>query len=187
MALTALLLQFLIGFGLVDRFGVINKLGQKISLAILLGFFVSSVSIFALELLHVKLTIVSILSALALTALIINYNLQHLINRLLHAFTEDKDTLEVYELAFFLTAGYLLFFSVWRSFYIPVTPYDSIVGIDLVAKQAVKEGHIVSSIFSRPDFRPFLSTQPYYAPFTMLMQIIYRSAGCPSASFGSVY
>ncbi|MEO6281750.1 MAG: hypothetical protein ABIN80_19175 [Dyadobacter sp.] len=181
---TIFLLQFLIGFGLVDRFGVINKLGQKISLSILLGFFVSSVAVFALELLHIKLTTFSILSVLALAALIINFNLPHLLNRLLGAFTENRDTVQVYELVFFLAAGYLLFYSVWRSYSIPVTPYDSIVGIDLVAKQAIKEGHIVSSIFYRPEFRPYLSTQPYYAPFTMLMQVIYRFAGLP---FGQLW
>lgn len=179
-----LLLQFTIGFGVIDRFEFVDRLPQKIALSILLGFFISTLSVFALELLHIKLTVSSILLAFALTAVAINFNIPRLARRLRFSFISCTYEIRVYELVFLLAIGYLLFFSVWRSYAIPVTPYDAIVGIDLVAKQAVKEGHIVSSVFSRPDLKHSLSTQPYYAPFTMLMQVIYRSAGLP---FGQLW
>ncbi|MCF0071560.1 hypothetical protein LZD49_13870 [Dyadobacter sp. CY261] len=178
------LLQFLIGFGLIDKFEVISRFPQKISLSIILGFFISTIPVFALELVHITLTVFSIYLAIAVTALAVNLNLSCLFKRLRQVFTEYHYTINVYETIFLGAICYLLFFSVWRSYAIPVTPYDSIVGIDLVAKQAIKEGHIVSSFFFRSDFRAFISTQPYYAPFTMLMQVIYRSIGLP---FGQLW
>ncbi|NIW78736.1 MAG: hypothetical protein GWN16_04415, partial [Calditrichae bacterium] len=65
---------------------------------------------------------------------------------------------------------------------LPVTPYDAIHGIDLVAKYAVQEGHIDSRMFD--DLKEHLSTQPYYAPFTALSQMIYRFSGHP---FGKLW
>ena len=185
MLLTAIfLLQFLVGFGVIDRFEIITRLPQKIALSVILGFFISTISIFVLELSHISLALPHIMMAIGATALGINFNLPRLFRSLRQLFKANQFNVKIYELIFLFGISYLLFFSVWRTYAIPVTPYDSIVGIDLVARQAVKEGHIVSSIFYRPDFRPFLSTQPYYAPFTMLMQVIYRSAGLP---FGQMW
>jgi hypothetical protein len=178
------LLQFLIGFGVIDRFEIISRLPQKIALSVILGFFISTVSIFVLELFHISLTVPGIMMAVGATALGVNFNLPRLFRSLHQLIKSNQCDVKIYELIFLFGIGYLLFFSVWRTYAIPVTPYDSIVGIDLVAREAVKEGHIVSSIFYRPDFRPFLSTQPYYAPFTMLMQVIYQSAGLP---FGQMW
>jgi hypothetical protein len=176
--------QFLTGFGVIDRFPVISRLSQKISLSVLMGFFLSTLVVYLLEILHLPISTFSVLTANALLAAAVNYNPAKLIKSLKLLVIKENASIQIYEIIFLTALAYLMFFSFWRTYSIPVTPYDSIVGIDLVAKQALKEGRIVSSIFYRPDFRPFLSTQPYYAPFTMLMQVIYRSVGLP---FGQVW
>ncbi|KAA6441756.1 hypothetical protein FEM33_00335 [Dyadobacter flavalbus] len=179
-----LVLQFLAGFGIVDRFSVITRLAQKISLSILIGFFLSTLAVYVLEILHLPISAFSVMTGNALLAAAINYNPAKLIKSLKLLVIQENVSIKIYEIIFLTAIAYLLFFSFWRTYSIPVTPYDSIVGIDLVARRALKEGHIVSSLFFREDFRPYLSTQPYYAPFTMLMQIIYRSVGLP---FGQVW
>ena len=179
-----LLLQFLSGFGIISRLPIIDKLPQKISLSILTGFFASSLTIYFLEIFHLNISTFSILIANTLLAAAVNYKPFKLVSDLKSLVKQFEWSIQLYEVIFLASIGYLLFFSFWRTYAIPVTPYDSVVGIDLVARQAIQEGHIVSSIFFRPDFRPFLSTQPYYAPFTMLMQIIYRAAGLP---FGQLW
>jgi len=76
----------------------------------------------------------------------------------------------------------MVLISLWRAFYMPVTTYDSIHGIDLMAQSAIADGKIDSRMYE--DLGDVLSTQPYYAPFTALSQIIYRLAGFP---FGKVW
>ena len=63
-------------------------------------------------------------------------------------------------------------------------PRDAVVGMDLVAKIAVEEGTIASSVFTGPELAGRLSNQPFYAPFVMLMQLIFRLAG---ESLGQVW
>jgi len=179
-----LLLQFLTGFGIIDRFPVISRFAQKISLSVLIGFFLSTLAVYLLEILHLPISTFSVITANVLLTAAINHNPARLAKSLKSLVIQDNVSIKIYEIIFLTAIAYLLFFSFWRTYSIPVTPYDSIVGIDLVARQALKEGHIISSMFFREDFRPFLSTQPYYAPFTMLMQIIYRSVGLP---FGQLW
>ena len=94
-------------------------------------------------------------------------------------------TFHLYEIPFFILLAYLLFISVWKCFYYPNIPFDTMVGSDMVAKAAVMEGTLDNSIFN--DFLPQISTlsnQPYYAPFTMLMQVIFLALG---GLFGKVW
>jgi hypothetical protein len=80
--------------------------------------------------------------------------------------------------------GIIVLVSVWRCYYLPVVTRDAIVGMDLVAKYAVKEGTLHSSVFSNEHLRPYLSNQPYYAPAAAILQAIYRLAGL---AFGKIW
>ena len=76
--------------------------------------------------------------------------------------------------------------SIWRTIYYPPYSYDSMMGIDLIAKYAERDGSIARSELFQ-DLVPraeIASNQLFYAPFTMLMQSIYRIIGIP---FGQVW
>jgi hypothetical protein len=81
-------------------------------------------------------------------------------------------------------AIYFLFISGYAAFYWPVTPFDAMAGIDLVARTAVTEKTLDCSIYSTPILQGHLSNQPFYAPFAMIMQVIYRLIGFP---FGQMW
>lgn len=171
------LLQFLIGAGIVRRFDAISKPIQKLSLSVLAGFFCSTLAIYFMEITQLPIKAGWLLAILSLLAATLNIRM---IKKPIEGWewaAISSVRISPFELILLVPIAYLLFFSVWRAYYLPVTPYDAVVGIDLLARSAVAEGRVVSSIFSRADLIPFLSTQPYYAPFTAFMQIIYRLAG----------
>ena len=91
---------------------------------------------------------------------------------------------KTYELVFLALIVFLVLISIWRCYYLPVTQRDAIVGFDLVAKYAAEQGTIRSTVFSDPHLQGHLSNQPYYAPFTAIMQIIFRLTGL---QFGKVW
>jgi hypothetical protein len=93
-------------------------------------------------------------------------------------------TIRLSGLPFLLVIALFVALSVWQCIRLPIIPRDAIVGMDLVAKYAVEEGTINSSVFTGEELKGHLSNQPYYAPFTMLMQIVYRLAGVP---FGKLW
>lgn len=74
-------------------------------------------------------------------------------------------------------ASYLAYAAFWAAWYWPVTPFDAVVGIDLVAKTAVEDHTLVNRVFTDPFLSQHLSNQPFYAPFAMLLQVIYRLMG----------
>lgn len=74
-------------------------------------------------------------------------------------------------------ALYLAYAAFWAAWYWPVTPFDAVVGIDLVAKTAVEDHTLVNRVFTDPFLSHHLSNQPFYAPFAMLLQVIYRLMG----------
>ncbi len=80
--------------------------------------------------------------------------------------------------------AYAMYIPLWASWFWPVTPFDAMAGIDLVARTAVAEGRIDNSVFTDPALQGRLSNQPFYAPFTMLMQVVSRLMGFP---FGQVW
>ncbi len=60
----------------------------------------------------------------------------------------------------------------------PVIFQDAILGMDLVAKQALADGTLDSQVFG-PALDGYRSNQPFYAPFSALMQVAFRLAGLP--------
>jgi len=86
-------------------------------------------------------------------------------------------TLKMYDMITLWAGGTIGYYVVWAAWYWPVTPFDAMAGIDLVARQVMAEGTIVNRVYTDPSLHGFLSNQPFYAPFAMLMQVIYRALG----------
>lgn len=172
-----LLIFFITGVGALALFDVIKSRIQLLGAAMLIGMGISTLTVYILELLQIRLTYNSILVAGIAVMLLCNIRYKKTI-RLVREMAARKFTLKLYEIPFLAFAGYLALISVWRAYYLPVTPYDTIVGMDLVAKYAAEEGHVVSSIFNQDAF-PYLrnANQVFYAPFTTFSQIIYRLCG----------
>jgi len=94
-----------------------------------------------------------------------------------HLRTPSKSSIRLYDLPVLGLSGYIFYMILWASWYWPVTPFDAMAGIDLVAKFVVKDHTIVNSVFSHPSLQGQLSNQPFYAPFAMLMQSIMKFIG----------
>ena len=176
-----LVLQFLIGYGVNQKLAIRAKPNQLLGLAIMSGLGVSSVITFILEIIRIPLGYTSISLALLVAASLFWKEYAKMWSNLTGRIKLPK----VYELLFLGVITFLVFISAWRCFYYPVTSFDSKVGIDLVAKYALLEGTIASTVFTNhlPSVW-YWSNQPFYAPFAMLMQLIFRSTGLP---FGKVW
>jgi hypothetical protein len=172
------LLHYALGVAILRRLGLRSEKWEMFGLAFPLGLGSASLLIFLLDVLGIRLTFFSItLVCLAVFLLLIFpdfANFRKLKNLQLPKFAAIKRVSPV-EWLFLMIIAAFFFISAWRCFYLPVTPYDAIVGIDLLAKYAAEDGRINSRIFH--DLQGELSTQPYYAPFAALSQAIYRLAG----------
>jgi hypothetical protein len=184
-----LILQGLAGFGVARRLVPGAPAAQKASLAFLLGLPISSLAIIALDVLSVRITPAAFGIALAATAAAANMSPSWVrrgaarrergVRASAPAPRPDASDFFFGSIVALLLAG-----SVWDGVRLPVTSRDAIVGMDLVAKYAVAEGRIDSGVFTGPELRGQLSNQPFYAPFTMLMQVAFRLAGLP---FGKLW
>jgi len=96
-----------------------------------------------------------------------------------------KWNIKVYEFAPIAIILFFLFVIGWRASYYPPYSYDARVGIDLIAKYAVLDAHINGSLFTEilPD-AGHVGNQLFYAPFTMLMQVLYMLCGI---TFGQMW
>ena len=177
-----LTIQWLAGFGLLQYCKPIITKTQTFVLSFLLGMYLSTISIYINSVFFIDLTFFIFLIILLIITILCNLQIK---NRLV-VFTDLFKNIDLFPKLYFLPfwafLGYLLFVSMWRAYYLPVTPYDAINGIDLIAKFAVKEGSIFNSIFDK-SVVVGLSTQSYYAPFTSFNQIIYRLIGFSFGQF----
>lgn len=177
-------LQLLFGWGVLNKFKYDKNLLSKLALSYLVGLLGTSLVVYVIELLQVRITYASVtLFGLAI-ALLINLDVKRFWASLQLFKKMDVKQVNIYDLVSVLGLAFFLSYSVWRMYHLPVVPYDALVGIDLLAKSAVEDGHVVSSIFTRPDLKVMLSTQPFYAPLTSFNQIAYRLTEAP---FGQVW
>lgn len=179
-----LVLQWLAGLGALALFGVDTKRSVLLPAALLLGMYLHTVGVFVFELMHIELTRGTVLSGAAAMAVLLNCwwpRVQPLYRGLV---SRPRWTLRMYDVAALLVSLGPLYIALWATWYWPVTPFDAMAGIDLVARQSLIEGHINNQIFTHPSLHGFLSNQPYYAPYAMLMQVVYRSMGF---TFGQVW
>lgn len=181
-----LILTFFLGLTILRR---INYRSDKIEisgLSLLLGIGFSTFLVFLLDVIGISLTFLSVFVSMGVVCLLLGYpELRNLLANKKFDFNLSFKTVKnisIEEWFFLIIITGFIVISLWRCYYLPITPYDSIVGIDLVAKYAVEAGQINSFMFN--DLHGLLSTQPYYAPFAALCQIIYRLADLP---FGKIW
>lgn len=177
-------LEFALGLAMLGRLGVRLSRPMTLALSVISGMFIHSLLLFVTQLANIPISV----SSVVLSALVGVVAL-HLPPKQLVAYYADlvrlpRWTLTMYDVVTLGIGAYLLYISVWATFYWPVTPFDAMAGIDLVAKAAVKEGTLNCSIYRDPILAGHLSNQPFYAPFAMLQQVITRSIGFP---FGQVW
>jgi hypothetical protein len=177
-------LEFALGLAVLGRLRVQLSRPMTIALSVISGMFLHSLLLFLTQLVNIPISVGSIvLSALA-GVVALHVPPRQLSSYYAGLFRSPRWTLSMYDVVTLAIGIYLLYISVWATFYWPVTPFDAMAGIDLVAKTAVQEGTLNCSIYRDPILAGHLSNQPFYAPFAMLQQVITRSIGFP---FGQVW
>ncbi len=185
MIFALLILYLLFGFGLLAQVKLAMSFYQRFALSLITGMGMGSLVPFILTLVQVKISQNSIL-LVTLLLTFIPLALLHTRKRWKALLPGVRDfVLHIYEIPFFVLIGYYLFVSVWKCYYFPNIPFDTLVGSDLIAKATLWEGTLQNSIYQ--DFLPFsypVSNQAYYAPFTMLMEVVFLYFG---SLFGKVW
>ena len=183
MYIFTLILNYIIGFFLLKLINFNKNKLEILGLSFPIGLGSCTLIIFLMDVFGIKITFFSITIAFVSIAIILIVLLYKKtgFKKFTFKFSSIKK-IDPAEWIFIIVIFAFFFISLWRCYYLPITTYDSIHGIDLVAKYAVEEGQIDSKIFS--DLNDYLSTQPHYAPFTALSQIIFRLSG---HSFGKIW
>ena len=178
------LCQFLIGFGFLRKFKFLPGTLQTLSLSMLFGLALSTVILFVMEILFIPISLLFYIILNFAVIIALHFRLKESLADLKALWTVRTIRPKIYHLVILGAVLYLAFISIWRCYYTPITPRDTVIGMDLVAKYAVEEQRIASSVFSQDFLRGKLSNQPFYAPFTAFMQIIYRMSGL---AFGKIW
>ncbi len=171
-----ILLYILAGFGISAHFEAVKTRAERLGLSILLGMGLHTFVIYLLEIFHISLNLNNVLIGLVAFTMLSNAAVGKTLRAYQQLFQQKWD-IRIYELPFWGMLGYIAYISIWRAVYVPVTPYDAVVGMDLLAKYAVKEGHLVSSVFTTPNLAGHVQNQLFYAPFTTFSQILTRLCG----------
>lgn len=171
-------LQLAAGLAVVSLLSKIRSLILLISTSLLAGLLVNTLVVYAIGVFHLPVKWSTILIGLSITALLGLIGYKQVVKNITESWANFSFLPKIYELIFWGIFGYLFFISAWRAWYLPITPYDAINGIDLFAKFTIKENTFSSSIFDTSIISS-LSTQTFYAPFTSFLQITYRLCGFP--------
>ncbi len=181
----AIFTHIITGAGLLSLFRIKRHIIAFVSLAFLLGIGIASFIPFVLELVHIRIDKVSVLGSLVIVAV------AGIISCIIHRdFLKELIRMEnlkirLYEIPFFLITVYFMYISLWKCYFYPNIPFDTIVGPELIAKATFFEGTLRNSVYTDFLTKTYpLSNQPYYAPFIMLMQVIYL---CMGSLFGKVW
>ena len=183
-------LQTALGFGLLRLFRQRSSGSESAALAILLGLPASSFLVFWLDVAEIRidyLSVIAVIGAAATLLLAPTIGRRGLRPARIGSVTDRTATAAAVhpaEAPFLVVIAVLVLLSAWRCWYLPATTRDACVGMDLVAKYAVQDGTLRSSVFHDAFLRPYLSLQPFYAPFTALMQVLYRLTGL---AFGKLW
>jgi len=172
-----LILNWLTGFGVIASLRTRLPRTMSIPLAPLVGMFVHTVLLFLLDLLPWGIGPGS-MTMVAVIGLVMGHLRWPLVKSFYRElFATPQWTLKMYDVVLIigtLITAYVVF---WAAWFWPVTPFDAMAGIDLVARETVREGTINNTVFTDPALAGHLSNQPFYAPYAMLMQVIYRLIG----------
>lgn len=174
--------QFLLGYAVLSLFNIIIKPWLSISASVLLGIAIYSLVPFFMELLHISLTGLNILIALALlTILLVAIKIKRAISNLTLLIKNISFRLKLYEIPFVAVIAFMIFVSAWRCFYYPPTARDLTSGAEVIAEFAVKEKTMINSVFS---VNLETTNNQFKPPYLTTLQIIYKYAGFP---FGQIW
>lgn len=171
------ILQFAAGIGLLGLCRGELTRSLAIPTAVILGMFVHSVAFFFACLFGMGVSLTTTTITAIVTAVVLNAPLPLTIPVWKGLFVRPTWNVRMYDVMAWLLGAYILFIVVWGAWYWPVTPFDAMAGIDLVARQAIEEGTLNNSIYTHPSLAGRLSNQPFYAPFAMLQQVMTRTMG----------
>ena len=179
-----LLLQWLAGFGVMATLRSTLPRSIVAPIALLLGAFLETLVVIAVDRIGVGLSFTTV--SLGMGLVVVAAHARWSIVRSWYAafLSSPSVSFRMYDIVAFVIAAYLVFAGMWAAYYWPVTPFDAMAGIDLMARQSVVDGTLNNSVLTDPALSGRLSNQPFYAPFAMLQQVIYRLMGWP---FGQLW
>ncbi len=137
---------------------------------------ISGVAIFSflpffIELLHLPITMTSVATAIGITTVAFMLPLFAIIKNFKLPSFNDIKLPTLYELPFWVILGLLMALSIWRCYYYPPNARDMLSGPEVLADFALKEKHIINSVFT-VDLQ---STNNYLKPpYIISLQIIYK-------------
>lgn len=174
-----LLMQWLTGLFAVGATGYRAQRSVLLPMSLLLGMFLHSLSMFIAQMAGVPLSLQTMMVSgiAAMLVPLLRWNVVR--GSLAGLFMMPRFRPTLYDVVIFGFIGYVAYMVVWASWYWPVTPFDAMAGIDLVARYAARDGMIASQVFTDPSLQGNLSNQPFYAPFAMLMQVMMKLVGYP--------
>jgi hypothetical protein len=165
-----LVAQFLTGRGLLQLFKLSLKPLFIVCFSLLSGVAIFSFLPFIAELVHVDITPTNMAIFIGVTTIGFCVPLIGMLRQFKMPAIKLKLP-AIYELPFFIILGLLIFLSVWRAYYYPPNARDMTSGPEVMAELALKEKHIINSLF-KIDLQ---STNNYLKPpFITSLQIIYK-------------
>ncbi|MBU3741917.1 MAG: hypothetical protein FGM24_06480 [Candidatus Kapabacteria bacterium] len=179
-----LVLQWLAGFGVMATLRSTLPRSIVAPIALLLGAFLETLVVVAVDRLGIGLSFTSVSLGMTLVVLATHARWSVVKSWYGTLVSSPSVSIRMYDVVAFIIAAYLVFVGMWAAYYWPVTPFDAMAGIDLMARQSVIDGTLNNSVLTDPALAGRLSNQPFYAPFAMLQQVIYRLMGWP---FGQLW
>ena len=166
-----LICHFVVGRGLIALFKLRMRPIYTFCVSMICGVALASFVPFLLELFHVDITATSVGSALAVLSVIFLVPLLLDMKNLKMPQINDIKVPAIYELPFYIIFGFLMFLSVWRCYYYPSNARDMLSGPEVMAELAIKEKHIINSLFTVDLY----STNNYLKPpYITSLQVIYK-------------
>ncbi len=175
------LFHFITGLGILNLFGIRQRLLPRIALSVILGILVASVVPFLLQLFYIPVSSGNIFLTWAIFALLLNIKTLINLKKNPPKWTRFTFGLKLHELPAILLIGFMLFVSAWRCYYYPQYTRDGNSGPEPIAAYALKEHTLINSVFS-VDLGT--TNNQYKSPFLTDLQLIYKYAGFP---FGSMW
>lgn len=166
-----LITQFITGRGLIQLCKVSMRPLLAFCYSLIAGVAVFSFLPFFLELFHVTINMSSVSAAIGVTTVVFAIPLFMAFKQIKWPKVSDLKLPGLYELPFLVVFILLILLSLWRAWYYPSFARDMLSGPEVMAEYALKEGHIINSLF-KVDLQ---STNNYLKPpFITSLQIIYK-------------
>lgn len=179
-----LCLDVLMGLGILALTKTRLPRSMSLPLSVLLGMFAHSMLVFLIEFTGLGIGRYTMIGAAVIGVVGLNAWWTRVAPFYKTLLKRPQFTLSMSDVIVIVAGCSVGYYVLWATWYWPVTPFDAMAGIDLVARQTIGEGTIVNRVFTDESLKGHLSNQPFYAPFAMLMQVIYRLIGY---GFGQVW